>query len=73
MDEGHELTHPPFIVEYVAYRHRAYRIMGWMCPMTKIARSIEEFALNLRYGNFAYILKYIRNRVNKWLGKEAYR
>ena len=65
--------HPSHIVEHVAYRKRAYRIMGWMCPMTKIARSIEELALNLRYGNFSFILKSIRNRINKWLGKEAYR
>ncbi len=67
------LKHPPYIVEHVAYRHRAYRIMGWMSPMTKIARSIEELWLNLRYGNFRHIFKSIRNRINKWLGKEAYR
>ncbi len=67
------LRHPPYIFEHVAYRKRAYKIMGWMCPMTKIARSIEELALNLRYGNFSFILKSMRRRVNKWLGKEAYR
>ena len=67
------LAHPPFVVEHVAYRHRAYRIMGWMSPMTKIARSIEELWLNLRYGNFKFIFKSIRNRINKWMGKEAYR
>ena len=67
------LKHPPYIFEHVAYRKRAYKIMGWMCPMTKIARSIEELALNLRYGNFSFILKSMRRRVNKWLGKEAYR
>ena len=41
--------------------------------MTKIARSIEEFALNLRYGNFKFIIKAIGNRIRKWMGKEAYR
>jgi hypothetical protein len=71
--ESEGICHPPYIIEHVAYRHRAYRIMGWMCPMTKIARSIEELALNLRYGNFKYILKSIRNRINKWMGKEVYR
>ena len=73
LPEGHNLVHPPYIMEHVAYRHRAYRIMGWMCPMTKIARSIEEFALNLRYGNFKFIIKAIGNRIRKWMGKEAYR
>ena len=67
------LKHPPYIFEHVAYRHRAYKIMGWMCPMTKIARSIEELGLNLRYGNFGFIMKSVRRRINKWLGKEAYR
>jgi hypothetical protein len=71
--EGHSIVHSPYIIEHVAYRHRAYRIMGWMCPMVKIGRSIEELLLNLRYGNFRFILTSIRNRINKWMGKEAYR
>ncbi len=66
------LHHPPYVVEHVAYRHRAYRIMGWMNPMVKVGRSFEELFLNLRYGNFSYILKAIRARINKWLGKKAY-
>ena len=66
------LAHPPYVVEHVAYRHRAYRIMGWMNPMVKVGRSFEELFLNLRYGNFSYILKAIRARINKWLGKKAY-
>ena len=68
-----ERVHPPYVVEHVAYRHRAYRIMGWMCPMVKVGRSFEELWLNLRYGNFQFILKSIRNRINKWRGKEAYK
>ena len=68
MPEGHILRHPSCVMEHVAYRHRAYRIMGWMCPMTKIARSIEELALNLRYGNFKFIAKSIRNRIQKTIG-----
>ena len=74
--EGEDLAplkHPSYIMEHVAYRHRAYRIMGWMCPMVKIGRSIEELLLNLRYGNFSFILASIRNRIKKWMGKEAYR
>lgn len=73
LPQEEKLCHPPHVVEHVAYRHRAYRIMGWMSPMTKIARSIEELWLNLRYGNFRFILSSMRNRINKWLGKEVYR
>lgn len=74
MKEGRmELAHPPYVVEHVAYRQRAYRVYGWMCPMVKIGRSFEELYLNLRYGNFKFIIKSIRNRINKWLGREAYR
>lgn len=67
------LRHPPYVIEHVAYRHRAYRIMGWMCPWVKVGRSLEELLLNLRYGNFRHILKALRNRIKKWSGKEAYR
>ena len=70
---GWGVHHPPFVIEHVAYRKRAYRIMGWMSPMTKIARSIEELCLNLRYGNFRFILKSIRNRIRKWMGREAFK
>jgi hypothetical protein len=67
------IHHPPYVIEHVAYRHRAYRIMGWMNPMIKIGRSFEELFLNLRYGNFRFILTAIRNRIRKWMGKEAYK
>ena len=70
---GRGLCHPPYVIEHVAYRHRAYRIMGWMNPMIKVGRSFEELFLNLRYGNFRFIFTAIRNRINKWLGKEAYK
>ena len=66
------LCHPPHVIEHIAYRKRAYRIMGWMCPMVKIGRSIEELCLNLRYGNFRFILTSVRNRINKLLGKNKY-
>ena len=70
---GWGIHHPPYVIEHVAYRHRAYRIMGWMNPMIKVGRSFEELFLNLRYGNFRFILTAIRNRINKWMGKEAYK
>lgn len=74
MKDNHlELVHPPYVVEHVAYRQRAYRAYGWMCPMVKVGRSFEELYLNLRFGNFRFILKSVRNRINKWLGREAYR
>lgn len=67
------ITHPPHIIEHVAYRKRAYRIMGWMNPAVKVWRSLEELFLNLRYGNLRYILTSVRNRIRKWTGRKAYR
>jgi hypothetical protein len=49
-----------------------YRIMGWMNPGIKVARSFEELFLNLRYGNFSYIGQAIRNRIKKWMGQKEY-
>lgn len=61
------LHHPRYVVEHVAYRHRVYRIMGWGHPWLKVARSMEELLLNLRYGNFAAIWNAATRRVRKWL------
>lgn len=66
------LRHPRHVMEHVAYRHRAYRIMGWMSPWTKVWRSMEELALNLRYGNFRFILASVRNRIRKLAGRKKY-
>ena len=66
------LVHPKVIMEHIPYRQRVYRIMGWMNPGIKVARSFEELYLNLRYGNFSYIFKAIKNRFKKWMGKKEY-
>ena len=67
------LIHPKHVFEHTLYRHRAYRIYGWMSPGVKVARSLEELYLNLRYGNFKYIIKAIKNRINIWLGRKEYK
>lgn len=66
------LQHPKHVMEHLPYRHRTYRIMGWMCPGVKVARSFEELFLNLRYGNFSYIGQAIKNRIKKWMGQKEY-
>lgn len=71
-ESNKKLIHPTSVMEHLPYRHRAYRIMGWMCPGVKVARSFEELFLNLRYGNLSYIGKAFRERVKKWLGKKEY-
>ena len=72
-EKGLGLRHPRFVVEHVAYRQRVYRIMGWRHPWIKVARSVEELFLNLRYGNFRFILQSLSRRIGKWMGKEDYR
>jgi hypothetical protein len=67
-----KIKHPAYVMEHVPYRQRVYRIMGWMNPGIKVARSFEELFLNLRYGNFSYIGQAIRNRIKKWLGRKEY-
>jgi hypothetical protein len=67
------LRHPRYVIEHVAYKESVYRIMGWGHPWIKIGRSLEELALNLRYGNFKHIGKSIANRIRKWMGKKEYK
>lgn len=66
------LRHPRYVMEHVAYRKRAYRIMGWMSPWTKIARSLEELLLNIRYGNWRHIWKSLVARSRKLTGMHDY-
>ena len=67
------LKHPRYIIENVDYLHRFYRINAYGHPWVKIGYSLEELWLNLKYGNFSYIGKAIRNRINKLLGKKKYK
>jgi len=72
-EQSGAVHHPPYVIEHIAYRHRAYRIMGWMNPMIKVGRSLEELFLNLRYGNFHFILTSVSRRIRKWMGKEEFK
>ena len=66
------LRHPRYVIENVDYKERVYKNHAWGHPMIKVGRSLEELALNLRYGNFGIITKAIRRRINKWLGKDKH-
>lgn len=67
------LRHPRYVIEDVDYKERVYRNHAWGHPAIKVARSLEELALNLRYGNFRIIAQAIRNRIRKWMGKAMHR
>lgn len=66
------LKHPKYVIENVAYKKRVYRIMAWGNPWIKIGRSFEELFLNLRYGHWGNIVQSLKNRINKWLGKNRH-
>ena len=66
------LRHPSEIRENKAYLERLYKANAWNHPWIKFQNSIEEFFLNLRYGNFRKIWKALKRRVRKWLGKEKH-
>lgn len=66
------LKHPRYIIENVEYKKRMFRIMAWGHPWIKIGRSFEELYLNIRHSNFSNIPKAIKNRINKWLGRNKW-
>ena len=66
------LRHPEEVVENKAYLERLYKINGWNHPWIKIANSLEELWLNLRYGQFRHIGQSIARRVRKWVGTERH-
>ena len=63
------LKHPRYVIDNVAYKERFYRRSAWGHPWIKVGRSLEEFFLNLRYGNFRVIGKAITNRLHKAIGR----
>ena len=67
------LKHPRYVIENVDYLHRFYRINAYGHPWRKIGYSLEELWLNMRYGNFSFIGKAIKNRFVKLLGKKKYK
>ena len=66
------LQHPRYVIEEVGYWKRMYKANGWGYPWVKVGRSMEELFLNLRYGNWSFIMKSVRRRIMKLLGKEKY-
>lgn len=67
------LRHPRYVIEDVGYKNRAYRAYAYGHPWIKVARSLEELLLNLRYGNFAFILRSVRRRIGKLLGRDGHK
>lgn len=61
------LQEPSYMLDHVAYKERAYRINAWNHPWIKIGRSLEEFWLNLRVGQFSVIGNALLKRIRKWL------
>jgi hypothetical protein len=67
------LKHPRYVIENVDYLHRFYRINAYGHPWRKIGYSLEELWLNMRYGNWAFIWKGIKNRIVKLTGNKHYK
>lgn len=67
------LRHPRYVIENVDFKESVYRTYAYGHPLIKFGRSLEELWLNLRYGNFSYILKSVRRRVAKTFGRDGHR
>ena len=66
------LKHPRFIMENMAYKEHVYRTHAWGHPWIKVGRSLEELFLNLKEGNFSFIFRSVKRRINKWLGRDKH-
>lgn len=66
------LRHPRYVIEEAGYWKRMYRANAWDMPWVKVGRSMEELWLNIRYGNWAFILKSVKRRIRKLAGREKF-
>ena len=73
IEQSFPLTHPPHIIEHVAFKERVYRRHAWGHPWIKMRYAFIELWLNLRHGNFKQIGKSVAKRVRMWLGTEKHR
>lgn len=71
-DVAWPLRHPRYVMEYAPYRQHLYRTMAWNHPWVKVARSMEELALNLRHGHLRQIGHALLRRLRKWTGRERH-
>jgi hypothetical protein len=67
------LRHPRYVIEEVSYWRRFYKTNGWGYPWVKMGRSLEELCLNLRYGNFGFIMQSIARRFRILIGTEKFK
>jgi hypothetical protein len=67
------LRHPRYVIENVAYKERRYKVLGWNHPWTKVCYSLEEFWLNMRYGNWRFIAHSLARRIRILTGREKFR
>lgn len=63
------LKHPLYVIEDVKYKERINKLLLINHPFLKVLSSFEELFFSLRHGNFKYIGKSIKNRVNKIFGR----
>ena len=61
-------THPEKVGDWPQYLDSYFCRMGLDRPLHKVAHSIEELLLHLRYGDFSGITKAVRTRISKILG-----
>ena len=67
------LRHPRYVIEEASYWRRFYKTNGWGYPWVKMGRSLEELCLNLRYGNFGFIMQSIARRFRILIGTEKFK
>lgn len=66
------LAHPDKVEEDTSYQREYYLLNAWNSPFRKVQYSLEELWLNLRRGNFGQIIKSLKNRILKTIGKKKH-
>lgn len=67
-----DIRHPDYIVEYVPYKKRSYRIKGWGHPAIKLFRMIEVTIYRIVGGDFKGIMKDIKDKMEKLVQRRTY-
>lgn len=67
-----EISHPKYVIEYIPYKDRSYRIKAWGHPIIKLYRMFEVVVYYIIKGKSTDVFKYISQQFKKLVTKRIY-
>lgn len=67
-----KISHPKYVIEFIPYKIRTYRIKAWGHPFVKAYRLLEVSFYRILKGDFMGIAKDLKDKIRKVIHKTTY-